>query len=93
MINLKFAVVKKPHVVCAELPDGGAILLNLENRYFYTLNETAFRIWNSINGKRSISDILDMILEEYNIERQKAIEIIAYQIEEFIAEGLIEVMA
>lgn len=38
----------------------------------YTLNETAARIWDLIDGQRSAAEILDMIIAEFDIDRGEA---------------------
>lgn len=38
----------------------------------YTLNETGAFIWEQIDGKKSVEDIITMLTEEYDIDKQKA---------------------
>ena len=38
----------------------------------YTLNETGAFIWEQIDGKRSVEDIITLLTEEYDINKQKA---------------------
>lgn len=40
----------------------------------YTLNETGAFIWEQINGKRNIEEIISLLTEEYEIENNKAEE-------------------
>jgi methyltransferase-like protein len=40
----------------------------------YTLNETGAFIWEHIDGKKSITEIIDALTEEYDIERKVAEE-------------------
>lgn len=91
IFNLKVHPLKGSSVVCTELPDGEAILLNLEKKYFYTLNEIALRIWNLIDGRRSISDIINVLLKEYDIDRSRLTKSVSRQIKEFVTNGLIVV--
>jgi hypothetical protein len=39
--------------------------------YIYTLNETAARFWELLDGKRSVNDIKKVLLDEYDIEEDK----------------------
>jgi hypothetical protein len=34
---------------------------------FYTLNETASRIWDLIDGRRSLEHIVTVVVEEFNV--------------------------
>jgi hypothetical protein len=38
----------------------------------YTLNETGAFIWEQIDGKRDVEEIISMLTEEYDIDKQKA---------------------
>lgn len=38
----------------------------------YTLNETGAFIWEQIDGKRCVEDIIILLTEEYDINKQKA---------------------
>ena len=38
----------------------------------YTLNETAARIWELIDGKKKVNDIKDMIVDEFEVTPEKA---------------------
>jgi hypothetical protein len=60
-----------PSVISTEL-DLGAVLLNLETKYYYNLNETGFRIWNLVKKSCSLSQILMTLTNEYEIDLQRA---------------------
>lgn len=36
----------------------------------YVLNETAAGFWRTLDGKRSLSEIVDCLLAEYEVERE-----------------------
>jgi methyltransferase-like protein len=38
----------------------------------YTLNETGAFIWEHIDGKKSIADIIDILAEEYEVDHETA---------------------
>jgi hypothetical protein len=38
----------------------------------YTLNETGAFIWEQINGKRNIEEIISLLTDEYEIDNRKA---------------------
>jgi len=40
----------------------------------YTLNETGAFIWEQINGKRNIEEIISLLTDEYDIDNKKAEE-------------------
>lgn len=60
-----------PSVISTEL-DLGAVLLNLDTKYYYNLNETGFKIWNLIKKSCSLSQIVMTLTNEYKIDLQRA---------------------
>ena len=38
----------------------------------YTLNETGAFIWEKINGKRNLEEIIEALVNEYEIDKQSA---------------------
>ena len=64
---------QNPSVSCSELDDG-AILLNLNTKYYYNLNETGLRIWQSLTESSNVAEIVEKIVAEYEVERDRAIE-------------------
>lgn len=79
---------KNPSVVCTELDDGG-ILLNLDNKYYYTLNQTGLRIWQFLDKCRSPSEIAHNLTLEYEIDEKRATESVTRMIKEWELEKLI----
>ena len=90
MITAKSVVSQNKSISATELPDGGAVLISLENRYFYTFNDSAFKIWKLINGKRNVSDIAGKISKEYGIDKQQADKLIIQQIKKFLSANMIK---
>ena len=54
------------------------------------LNQTGSSIWSHIDGKRKIREILDLILEEYDVGHEKAETKIAEFMADLSKRGLIE---
>lgn len=79
---------KKSEVSCAEL-DEGAILLDLNTKYYYNLNETGLRIWQSLDEMSYISEIAGKIVEEYEVEKDSAVRSVKRILEELQKEGLV----
>lgn len=85
----EFKIFKKnTSVVCKEVPDG-AVLLNLETKYYYNLNKTGFRIWQMIGDDQSPLDIARKLVYQYEIELEGALASVLRLIEQLEREGLI----
>ena len=51
--------------------DNEAVILNLDNGYYYSLNGVGTEIWRGIDKGKNLNEILDSFKEEYQLpERQ-----------------------
>jgi hypothetical protein len=55
----------------ATLSDG-AVLLNLQTKRYYSLNETGTRIWEMVQQTADEEDIVATLLREYEVEEPMA---------------------
>ncbi len=78
---------RNPSVISTEL-DGGAILLNLDNKHYYNLNETAFRIWQILEETESTLDLAKQLAIEYQVDLRTARASLNRMMGEFEREGL-----
>jgi hypothetical protein len=88
LTNKSEAYQRNPSVVCTELDDG-AVLLNLDSKYYYSLNETGLRIWQIIEEFQSPLEIAKRLADEYEIDPERARESVVRLIEELEREQLI----
>ena len=79
---------KNPSLVCTEFDDG-AILLNLHTKYYYNLNETGLSIWNLLNELSTVPEIAEKIVDEYEVDKDRALESVRRIMAELCQEGLI----
>lgn len=86
-------VKPNPSVVFTDLEDGSAVLLDLDSKFYYSLNETGCLMWQVFDGQPAIpvENLVERLTGEYNVTEEDA----RRDIEEFIGnlakEGLIEV--
>ena len=77
-----------PHVV-AKTVDDTAVLLNLSNEIYYSLNEVGSRVWELADGQRSIAAIVDVLAGEYDAARDQIREDVHDLLANLAAEGLV----
>lgn len=70
IINLQSIPKQAEHVAWSQIDDE-AILLNLDNGLYYTLNEVGCDAWQFINAQRSISDIGREMCALYEVEPEQ----------------------
>ena len=79
---------KNQHVVATELEDG-AILLNLNTKYYYNLNQTGLSIWQALDETGSPEAIVTKLTNEYDIDRKQASACLHELLKDLEKEGLI----
>ena len=85
----KFNTYKKnPSVTCTEL-DKGAVLLNLDNKYYYSLNETGLRIWQIVEEFHNPVEMSKRLADEYKVDTERVKAGVFKLITELEKEGLI----
>jgi len=55
------------HVVYTEFDDCEAVLVDLDTKRYYTLNETAMLIWRGLERGRTKSEIVQEIVDRYEV--------------------------
>jgi Coenzyme PQQ synthesis protein D (PqqD) len=79
----------RDHVSCA-LGDEAAIL-NLKNTVYYGLNPVGARVWNLVQQPRSVKEIRDRLLEEYDVGAEQCERDLLDLLDRMREQGLIEV--
>ncbi|RJQ18904.1 MAG: PqqD family protein [Nitrospiraceae bacterium] len=80
---------KNPSVVCTGLDDGG-ILLDLDTKYYFVLNETGLRIWQLMDECRTSAQIVHNLVNEYEVDEGKASGSVQALMQELERNGLIK---
>ena len=89
MMSLDSVASVVKHQVSSEL-DGEAVILNLESGTYFGLDEIGARIWSLLQEPKSIVEIRDTLLDEYEVEADRCEEDLLALLEELKAAGLIE---
>lgn len=79
----------RDHVSCS-LGDEAAIL-NLKNSVYYGLNPIGARVWNLVQHERTVAEIRDVLLDEYDVEAKRCEQDLLDLLEKLREQGLIEV--
>ena len=92
MVQLDSTYAKDPMII-SRLIDDEVILVPIRQNVgdlesIYTLNETAARFWELLDGQRTLADICDLVVVEYEVDPEEAqSELVEFieQLEEFDA--------
>ena len=87
--------VLHPHasLVFTRLDDTEAVLLHLDTKRYYTLNETGTHIWELLQQGRSAQDIIQALQNGYALTDEDAMPALLDFVEELQQEGLIHLSA
>jgi len=79
--------------VFAQEVDGEMVLLDMESENYFGLDEVGTSIWQAMQEKETLQEVLDVLLEQYEVEE----EMLENDLKVFVAKlkesGLIEVDA
>lgn len=66
-----------------------AAILNLKNTVYYGLNPVGARVWNLLQQPRSVGELRDALLDEYDVEPERCEHDLLELLEKMRSEGLI----
>ncbi|MGD0544420.1 MAG: PqqD family peptide modification chaperone [Candidatus Acidiferrales bacterium] len=89
-LSVHSVVVVSSEQVSCPLGDESAIL-NLKNSKYYGMNPIGTRIWSLLREPRSVLQLRDTLLSEYDIDEKLCEEDLLALLEKMKKEGLIEV--
>lgn len=68
-----------------------AAILNLKNNVYYGLDSVGARVWNLLQQPRSVTDMRNALLDEYEVDAERCERDLLGLLEKMLNEGLIEV--
>jgi hypothetical protein len=89
-LSLYSVVVAAKEQVSCSLGEESAIL-NMKNSVYYGMESVGARIWNLLRQPRTVREIRDAMLEEYNVEPERCERDLLEFLRKMKAEGLIDV--
>ena len=60
------------HIVFTEFDDAEGVLVDLNSKRYYTLNETAMIIWRGLERKRTREEIIRDLTDAYDVTPEHA---------------------
>lgn len=92
MLNLGSVVRRDVGVVAAEAGND-VVMVSIENGQYYGVSEIAREIWRTIERPTKVSELIDNLIANYNVERALCeIDTLSF-LEELLTEHLIQLDA
>lgn len=92
MLRTSTQLIPNEAEVAASVVDGEAIIINLSNGIYYSLDGTGGFIWELIAARRTVADIADAILEQYDVSAEQAAADLERLVSELISEKLVSAL-
>jgi hypothetical protein len=89
-LSLGSVVVATAQQVSCPLGEESAIL-NLKNSVYYGMNPVGARVWTLLQQPRSVGELRDTLLDEYEVAADKCEHELLELLEKMRIEGLVEV--
>lgn len=89
-LSLQSIVVAAAEQVSCRLGEESAIF-NLKNSVYYGLDTVGARVWTLLQEPRTIGELRDTLLGEYEVEAERCEQDLLGLLEKMRGEGLIEV--
>lgn len=89
-LSLNSTVSIAKDVVSCDLVDEAAIL-NMKDGVYYGLNPVGAWIWNLIQKPIKVNEILDKLLEEYDVEKEVALKDMMELLEQLLENELVKI--
>jgi predicted transcriptional regulator len=67
-------LIPHEHVVFTEFDDGEGVLVDLNTKKYFQLNETALIVWRGLEKKRTLDEIVKEITDAYDVTPEHATE-------------------
>ena len=83
----RFAI---PAHIAAKLLKDEAVLLDLKEGFYFGLNDVGSRIWTLVGEERTLGEICDTLITEYEVSRDELERHVHTLVEELLNKGLIE---
>ena len=69
--------------------EGEAVILSLDTKAFRGLNPVGSRVWELIDGRRSVDEIVEVIVREFDVTHEQAAADVQAFVRELLDKGLV----
>src|SRR6476469_1972466 len=83
-------VERSPDVIAAEV-DQDLVMVSIENGFYYGTSNVGREIWEAIEQPKKVSELINELTANYNVERNVCEEQTLSFLEQLFAENLVKV--
>ena len=89
MLSSDTKAMPTPDVLFTKLKDGEAVLLHMEAKSYFSLNETGAQIWNLMSDGLSVGEISQTLEAEFDVTLERARQSVDSLVSELVASNLV----
>lgn len=89
MVTTGTKVTPDPEVLCTDLRNGEAVLLNMETKTYYSLNETGSQIWHLMSKGHTLMEISQELEARFDVTLDRAQQCVIDLANQLVAEELV----
>jgi hypothetical protein len=78
-------------LIVGDLLDGEVVILNMKDNTYYGLDQIGGQIWNLIHNRTTFGDIIEVLINEYDVDYQKCYKDVHTLLEDMFRKGLIQI--
>ncbi len=82
-------IVSKAPATASRVIEGEAVILSLDTKILRGLNPVGSRVWELIDGQRSVDDIVGVIVLEFDVSQEAAVRDVGDFVRELLAKSLV----
>ena len=89
-MDINSIVMQSKEIDATDL-NGDTVMMNLEKGKYFALNSIGSRIWELIDEKKVVNQVIDELLEEYEVDKETCVETVIIFLNRLKDEELIKV--
>jgi len=82
-------IVSKAPATASRVIEGEAVILSLDTKILRGLNPVGSRVWELIDGQRSVDEIVGVIVQEFDVSQEAAARDVGDFVRELLAKSLV----
>ncbi len=88
-LSLDTLLTKDHDTIIERVVAGEALVIHLSSGDYYSLDSVGTRIWENIDGTRTVRDLTELIVEEYDVDGDQVVADVLRLVEQLADEGLL----
>ena len=83
-------IVRSSELVSSDI-DGEVVMMSIENGKYYGLDKVGSRIWEVLENSLSVSELIDQLLVEFEVERETCEKDVMYFLQKLDDDNMLEI--